>query len=113
MFTLLTVLIILICILLTLVVLVQSSKGDGLAGGFGGVGGAGAMFGVRRTSDFLMKFTIGLGAAFFILCIIVNVWFLPSSSRRSSVTQEGEAPVPTQSVPSMPQSAPATAPQSK
>jgi protein translocase SecG subunit len=41
-----------VSILLMVAILMQSSKGGGLAGSFGG-SNIGAVFGVRRTSDFL------------------------------------------------------------
>ena len=94
MFTLITILILLICIVMTLVILAQSSKGDGLAGALGGPGSVGAVFGVRRASDFLQRTTIWLGVAFVALCIIANLFFLPSSGRAPSAVQTGNAIIP-------------------
>ena len=55
--TIVTILITLVCVLLVLVVLVQNPKGGGLNSSFGG-GASEQMFGVKRTSDFLEKFTL-------------------------------------------------------
>src|ERR1700733_2218807 len=92
MFTLLAILILLVCIGITLVVLSQSSKGDGLAGALGAPGSVGAVFGVRRASDFLQKTTIWMGGIFVVLCIIVNLFFLPNGSSAPSAVQGGKAP---------------------
>lgn len=115
MFTILALLIILVCIVLTLVVLSQSSKGDGLAGALGAPGSVGAVFGVRRASDFLQKTTIWLGGIFVALCILANLFFLPSEGKGPSAVQGGKAPTPTtqqappqqrqQSAPAVPQPA--------
>jgi preprotein translocase subunit SecG len=79
MFTVLMSLEILICLLLIVVILMQSSKGGGLAGTFGG-GNVGMVFGVRRTADFLIRATQILAAAFIVLSLVINVFFLPSRS---------------------------------
>jgi preprotein translocase subunit SecG len=102
-----------VSILLIIVVLMQSSKGGGLAGTFGG-GNVGAVFGVRRTADFLSKATAGLAVVFMLLCLVINIFFLPTSSSRNtdSVIQRG-APqaVPPPQVPAQTQpSAPAATP---
>ncbi|MCX8056310.1 MAG: preprotein translocase subunit SecG [Ignavibacteria bacterium] len=81
MFTLLIVLTIFISILLIAVVLMQSSKGGGLAGSFGGPGEMGAIFGVRRTADFLMKTTWVLAISLMLLAIVINLVALPTSSQ--------------------------------
>ncbi len=98
MFTLLVFLIIVICVLLILVVLMQAPKGGGLAGTFGGVGDMGAMFGVRRTADFLSKATWYLGAALGVLCLLINLAFLPQSSinkmQENLQKQRGQRNVP-------------------
>jgi preprotein translocase subunit SecG len=79
MFTLLIVLELVIAILLILSVLMQSSKGGGLAGAFGG-GNVGAVFGVRRTADFLTRATQILAGAFLVLALVINIWFLPRTT---------------------------------
>ncbi|MGD0337695.1 MAG: preprotein translocase subunit SecG [Bacteroidota bacterium] len=79
-----------VSILLTIIILMQSSKGGGLAGTFGG-GNMGAVFGVRRTADFLSKMTTGLAVVFILLCLVINRFFLPTSSSKTtdSVIQRG------------------------
>jgi preprotein translocase subunit SecG len=65
-------LIVIVAILLMGVVLIQSSKGGGLAGTFGG-GDATAVFGVRRTADFLIKVTSTLASILLLFSLITNV----------------------------------------
>ncbi len=93
MFWVLVILNILIGIVLTLAVLMQASKGAGLSTSFGG-GAVGQVFGVRRTSDFLQRFTIILAGAFLAICLIANLWFLPTSTggRKPSVLQQVDMP---------------------
>ena len=57
-------------VLLIIVILMQSSKGGGLAGTFGGAGNMGAMFGARRTADFLSRATWWLGGIVAIIAVI-------------------------------------------
>ena len=106
MFTFLVILILLVSVMITVVVLSQSSKGDGLSGALGAPGSVGAVFGVRRASDFLQRTTIGLGAAFIVLCLLANIFFLPSSASIPSAVSTGRAVVPPSGNP-MQQSAPA------
>lgn len=101
---------VLISIVLILVVLMQSSKGGGLAGTFGGAS-VGMVFGVRRTADFLTQATQILAAAFGIIALIINIFFLPRSTViPQSVLQRGPEgrPAPTMQLPATP---PAEAPQ--
>jgi preprotein translocase subunit SecG len=109
MFSFLMVVEIIISILLILVVLMQSSKGGGLAGTFGG-GSVGVVFGVRRTADFLIKGTQILAAAFVILALAINIFFLPrGAASEGSVLQRSSQQQPlTPQLP--PQQAPVTAP---
>ncbi len=94
-----------VAILLIIVVLMQSSKGGGLAGSFGGAN-LGAVFGVRRTSDFLTKTTQVLAAIFMILALVINLWFLPRGEQtRESVIQSAPPATslpPVQQVPESP-----------
>ena len=96
---------VIIGILLMLAILMQSSKGGGLAGGFGGAN-MGAVFGVRRTSDFLTKLTQWLAGAFMILALVINMWLLPRGEmKKESVIQSGPpstALPPTQQAPVSP-----------
>jgi len=89
MFISLIVLEVIVSVLLILVILMQSSKGGGLAGSFGG-GNVGMVFGVRRTSDFLIRGTQVLAALFIILALVTNIFFLPrQGSNSDSVLQHG------------------------
>ncbi|RCK76654.1 MAG: putative protein-export membrane protein [Ignavibacteriae bacterium] len=85
---------VLIAILIIIVVLMQSSKGGGLAGTFGGAQ-MGAMFGVRRTADFLSKLTTILATIFIVLSLVINIFFLPGrSTTTESVIQRSTGTVP-------------------
>jgi len=59
-FIFVSVLILIACVLMVLVVLVQNSKGGGLASNFSS---SNQYMGVRKTADFLEKFTWGLAIA--------------------------------------------------
>ncbi|MGB9773066.1 MAG: preprotein translocase subunit SecG [Bacteroidota bacterium] len=101
-----------VSILLIIVVLMQSSKGGGLAGTFGG-GTFGAVFGVRRTADFLMKFTTVLATIFLLLALVINLFFLPGKSQKAeSIIQSGrtEQQVPPPVLPQQQPSQPAATP---
>ena len=65
-FIFVSVLILIACVLMILVVLVQNSKGGGLASNFSS---SNQYMGVRKTADFLEKFTWGLAIAMFALCL--------------------------------------------
>lgn len=91
---------IIVSILLMIVVLMQSSKGGGLAGTFGGAG-MGAVFGVRRTADFLSKITTVLAVVFVIITLLINLFFLPGKASTESVIQTNTEQMPT--VPQAPQ----------
>jgi preprotein translocase subunit SecG len=85
---------IIIAILIIIAVLMQSSKGGGLAGTFGG-GQMGTMFGVRRTADFLSKFTAGLATGFILLSLVINIFFLPTrAATKESIIQKSSGMVP-------------------
>ncbi|MGA9118267.1 MAG: preprotein translocase subunit SecG [Bacteroidota bacterium] len=89
MFTFLIVLEVIIGILLCLVILMQSSKGGGLAGSFGG-GNVGMVFGVRRTSDFLIRGTQILATLFIVLALVTNIFFFPrANGTTQSILQRG------------------------
>lgn len=89
----------------------QSSKGGGLAGTFGG-GNVGAMFGTRRTADFLNKASWWLGGSLAILALAINLFFLPGQStaeqRESIIQQSGRPNIPT--TPTLPQQTPVQTP---
>ncbi|HEY3876531.1 MAG TPA: preprotein translocase subunit SecG [Candidatus Kapabacteria bacterium] len=85
-------LIILVSIVLSVVVLSQSSKGDGLSGALGAPGSVGAVFGVRRASDFLQRATMWLGGIFLGLCVVANLFFLPSGNNTPNAVAGGQMP---------------------
>ena len=105
---------VIISIFLIVVVLMQSSKGGGLAGSFG-TGGMGTVFGVRRTADFLSRATTYLAAAFILLALFINLFFLPGGgTTKESIIQGGGRGVgPTSTPKALPpqQSKPAATPQ--
>ena len=109
MYTFLIIIEILVSIMLTIVILMQSSKGGGLAGSFAG-GSMGTVFGVRRTADFLSKATGYLAFVFIALCLVINLFFLPSSGKTGSdsVIQSGNPTTAPRPVP--PTSQPAAIP---
>ena len=101
----LMVFIILVAILLMGIVLIQSSKGGGLAGTFGG-SDATMMFGVRRTTDFLIKLTSVLAAIFLLFSLVTNIIINKSSGNVESIIQQKNnlQQLPQQQVPTeMPQ----------
>ena len=108
MFTILLVLSAVISILLMAIVLMQASKGDGLSGTFGGGAGAnmGAMFGTRRTADFLSKATWWLGGSLAVLAIVMNLFFLPgvsAANQKESIIQNSARQQQIPQTPSLPQ----------
>ncbi|MDR2684010.1 MAG: preprotein translocase subunit SecG [Prevotellaceae bacterium] len=82
MYLLLTIIIVIAAIVLTFVVLIQNSKGGGLAAGFAS---ANQVFGVRKTTDRIEKFTWAL-----IACIVVLSVFSSSFHKHSSVQATSE-----------------------
>jgi preprotein translocase subunit SecG len=88
----------LICLLglfLILAVMIQPGKG-GMGSGFGGASGElGNMFGTRRTADFLVKSTIGLAIAIFVLTLVTNKILLPTGGDElTPVTTGAKVPMP-------------------
>lgn len=70
--------ILVVAVLLTLVVLAQNSKGGGLASNFGG--GSAQLMGVKKTGDFLEKFTWGLAIALLVLSLTANLMMDPTGA---------------------------------
>jgi len=66
-FIFVSVLILIACVLMILVVLVQNSKGGGLASNFSS---SNQYMGVRKTADFLEKFTWTLAVALLVLSLL-------------------------------------------
>ena len=87
MITILMIFIILVAILLMGIVLIQSSKGGGLAGTFGG-SDASMMFGVRRTTDFLIKLTSVLAAIFLLFSLVTNIIINKGNGSVESIIQQ-------------------------
>jgi preprotein translocase subunit SecG len=106
MFTMLLIISSIISIFLMIMVLLQASKGGGLAGTFGG-GNMGAMFGTRRTADFLSKATWWLAGVLTLLALIANLFFLPgrgTNERESVIQRSGRQTIP--QTPSLPTQTP-------
>ena len=106
MYSLLIIIATITAVLLIIVVLLQSSKGSGLAGTFGGAGSGnmGAMFGTRRTADFLSRATWWLAGIVAVLAVVINLFFLPGQTtveQRSIIQQSGRTTIP--ETPSLPQ----------
>jgi preprotein translocase subunit SecG len=93
MYSLLLTLAVITAVVLIIVVLLQASKGSGLAGTFGGAQQMGAMFGTRRTADFLSKATWYLAGTLVLLALLINLFFLPgktaTSAKQHQATQQG------------------------
>jgi preprotein translocase subunit SecG len=98
MVTILVLLLVVVAILLMGVVLIQSSKGGGLAGTFGG-GDATAVFGVRRTADFLIKITTVLATILLLFSLITNVIISKGGDTGSNIIQESQQQLPGPTVP--------------
>ena len=91
---------------LVLIVLVQNSKGGGLASNFQS---STQMMGVRKTNDFLEKFTWFLAAFLLFLCILGSA-FIPrdgANQQQSAMKNQIENSVDPNSVPNFPTTAPA------
>jgi len=106
MYSLLIIIATITAVLLVIVVLLQSSKGSGLAGTFGGAGGGNvsAMFGTRRTADFLSRATWWLSGIVAVLAVVINLFFLPgqtTAEQRSIIQQSGRTNIP--ETPTLPQ----------
>jgi preprotein translocase subunit SecG len=87
MITIMMIALVLVAILLMGVVLIQSSKGGGLAGTFGG-GDASAVFGVRRTADFLIKLTSILATILLLFSLVTNVLINKGGGTNESIIQQ-------------------------
>ncbi|MCE5180127.1 MAG: preprotein translocase subunit SecG [Porphyromonadaceae bacterium] len=90
MYIFITILILLASILMILAVLVQKSKGGGLASGFSS---SNQIMGVRKTTDFLEKFTWSL-AAVVILLSILTAKYTASHSNTPQSQVEVQQPAP-------------------
>lgn len=86
-----TILIVLAAILMIFAVLVQKSKGGGLASGFAS---SNQIMGVRKTTDFLEKFTWTLAGTIIILSILTAKYTASrSNTPQSQIEVEKAAPL--------------------
>jgi preprotein translocase subunit SecG len=113
MFVFMAILLSLAGILLIAAVLIQPGKGGGLTSGMGGISGQfSTMFGARRTTDFLQKFTIGLAIGIIVLTIVTNKFFLststgsPDAVERAPITTGAPKPTSQPAPQQQPQAAP-------
>lgn len=91
MYIFITILILLAAILMILAVLVQKSKGGGLASGFSS---SNQIMGVRKTTDFLEKFTWTLAGIMIVLSILTAKFTtLQSNTPQSQVEVQQPAPL--------------------
>jgi len=95
-FIFVSVLILIVCILLILVVLVQNSKGGGLASNFSSNN---QIMGVRKTTDFLEKFTWGCAIALLILSMI-SIFVIPKNVNTTVKSTELQEQIDKNAVPS-------------
>ena len=84
MYLLFVVLMVLAAILMCFVVLVQNSKGGGLSSSFAS---SNQIMGVRKTTDFIEKFTWGL-AIFMVVISIATSYAIPTTTEGSSVIMD-------------------------
>lgn len=102
MYTTIIVFAIIICLLLALVILVQNSKGGGLAAG---LGSSQQIMGVRKTTDFLEKFTWGLATGLMVLALVAN-FALPQKDNGPVRSSTIEEQITNATLPTAPASAP-------
>jgi preprotein translocase subunit SecG len=104
MFVFMCIIMLLAGILLVAAVLLQPGKGAGLSGFGGATGQLSNMFGARRTSDFLQKFTLGLALGILLLAVITNKFFV--SPAKAVVGAEERTPITAGAAKPAPQPAP-------
>lgn len=91
MYIFITILILLASILMILAVLVQKSKGGGLASGFSS---SNQIMGVRKTTDFLEKFTWTLAGIMIVLSILTAKYTVSrTNAPQSQVEVQQPAPL--------------------
>ena len=87
---------VIICLLMILTILMQRPKSEGLGAAFGG-GLTDNLFGAQTTTV-LTKFTVWLGALFFLLTLLISVLQVKSFSGPTSIQKQLlKAPVPVSS----------------
>lgn len=102
--TMLVVLHVIVGVLLIGVVLIQRGQGADMGVSFGG-GGAQTLFGSRGSGSFLGKMTGGLAAAFMVTSLTLA--FFSQQDAGSVVERNLTKPVPAESAPAAPATAPA------
>ena len=108
MYIFITILILLASILMIFAVLVQKSKGGGLASGFSS---SNQIMGVRKTTDFLEKFTWSLAAVVIVLSILTAKYTASGSSQpQSQVDVQQPAPLSPTTAPDVAPFSPFSAP---
>ena len=108
MYIFITILILLASILMIFAVLVQKSKGGGLASGFSS---SNQIMGVRKTTDFLEKFTWSLAAVVILLSILTAKYTAAGSSLpQSQVEVQQPSPLSPTTAPDVAPVAPFSAP---
>ncbi len=91
MYIFITILIVLAAVLMIFAVLVQKSKGGGLASGFAS---SNQIMGVRKTTDFLEKFTWTLAGTIIVLSILTAKYTTSHSNvPQSQIEVEQPAPL--------------------
>ena len=98
MYNVITVFVIIVCILLVLIVLVQNSKGGGLASNFQS---SNQIMGVRKTADFLEKFTWVL-AGILLFLSVVGTAFIPRHQPESLIKDKIENTLDPNAIPNFP-----------
>ena len=84
---------VIICLLMILTILMQRPKSEGLGAAFGG-GLTDNLFGAQTTTV-LTKFTVWLGALFFLLTLLISVLQVKSFSGPTSIQKQLlKAPAP-------------------
>lgn len=107
MYIFITILILVAAILMIFIVLVQNSKGGGLAAGFSS---SNQIMGVRKTTDFLEKFTWGLAAVIIVLSILTAKYTASRSNQPQSqieVQEQAQSPLSPTAAPDVTPEAPA------
>lgn len=79
-------LLVIICLLMILAILMQRPKSEGLGAAFGG-GLTDNLFGAQTTTV-LTKFTVWLGALFFLLTLVISVLHVKVSSGPTAIQKQ-------------------------
>lgn len=103
--TILIALLVIIAITVVALVLIQHGKGADIGAAFGS-GASSTVFGSQGSTSFLSKFTFGLAAVFFIICIVLTSMASRAAQQNIIIApQTNNASVPVQNnsgVPAVP-----------